>query len=307
MAQYIVNSNQNIWDVALHLFGSVEGVFDLLISNPKLSLSSELKRGMALEYHDQFVINKSIVNRLNSDSILPANGERGVYQKNSSEPLRMLIDYKPEEDLVHFAVAGSGKMVIDWDDNTKLETIVLSDTHQTVEHYFNSTVEERKIRVYGDFALTHLGLTRFKGALLPITPIIVDCFSAVSNSKDLSFLFLFDGMVELSIRNTVINDLSPIYDYGVKVGLVPGYNGLQRLDLTGAAFTDISVLDDYLEYIAGNMTHGNRRPCEVYIGTIPGQRGMDAITKILAEPAWNQEGFASSWKFYINDELYTTE
>ena len=37
MLQYKVRSGQNIYDVALTLYGSVEGIFDLLVSNEWLN------------------------------------------------------------------------------------------------------------------------------------------------------------------------------------------------------------------------------------------------------------------------------
>ena len=57
MAIYKVKPAQNLYDVALHLYGSIEGLFDLLITNEWLSMTTELQPGMELEYHDYFVIN----------------------------------------------------------------------------------------------------------------------------------------------------------------------------------------------------------------------------------------------------------
>lgn len=37
MGKYIVTTGQNIYDVALHLTGSIEGIIDLMLSNPTLS------------------------------------------------------------------------------------------------------------------------------------------------------------------------------------------------------------------------------------------------------------------------------
>ena len=59
MAQYKVQGGQNIWDIAIQLYGSIEGAFDLFMSNPKLNMTTNLKAGDILEYHEQFVINQS--------------------------------------------------------------------------------------------------------------------------------------------------------------------------------------------------------------------------------------------------------
>lgn len=50
MGNYRVITGQNIYDVALHLYGSIEGIVDLLINNPGLSLETELRTGQELTY-----------------------------------------------------------------------------------------------------------------------------------------------------------------------------------------------------------------------------------------------------------------
>ena len=51
MKQYTVRSGQNIYDVSLTLYGTVEGIFDLLISNKGLTMDTKLSYGMVLNYH----------------------------------------------------------------------------------------------------------------------------------------------------------------------------------------------------------------------------------------------------------------
>ena len=48
MATYKVKLNQNILDIALELYGTIEGVFDLLITNTGLSMNTDLKTGQEL-------------------------------------------------------------------------------------------------------------------------------------------------------------------------------------------------------------------------------------------------------------------
>lgn len=52
MGNYRVITGQNIYDVALHLYGSIDGIVDLLINNPGLSLETELRTGQELTYTD---------------------------------------------------------------------------------------------------------------------------------------------------------------------------------------------------------------------------------------------------------------
>lgn len=305
MAQYIVQGGQNIWDVALQLYGSIEGAFDLFVCNPQLTMTTNLKTGDILQYNENFIINSSIVETIKEKDWLPVNGERKVYFKTTDAPLRALGKLPAEFEYTSFSLSGEGVMYVDWGDNSDLQTVQLSISLANIEHYFDNTVDTRQIKIYGDFTLMHLDLSKFQGSLYPVSSMTVDQFTSKSNNGDLRCLFLFDGMVELDLRNSQIGSLKPIYDYGKDIRNT--YNGLQILDLRGVRFTSLSVLDDYLEYIAGNSTHGGRRPCTVYLDTVPSQRGIAAIETILNEPKWNQEGFASSWKFYINDQLYTTE
>lgn len=307
MAQYKVQGGQNIWDIAIQLYGSIEGAFDLFMSNPKLNMTTQLKAGDILEYHEQFVINQSIVDAIVSNDYLPANSERRVYFKNVQAPLRMFVKIPEQETETSFEVAGDGQMIIDWGDNSTLQTISLTDDRIVLDHVFDNKVDKRRMKIYGDFSLSYLNLTGFKGSLYPINPIVVDEFISIANAGDLSCLFLFKGMVSLDLRNTNIDNLSPIYDYGRSGNIAEEYNGLQLLNLEGVRFKDIAVLDDYLEYLADSETHGTRRPCHLYLTAQPSERGMAAIETILNEKAWNQEGYASSWAFTINGTTYTTE
>ena len=52
MGKYKITAGQNIYDIAMHLYGSIEGIVDLLINNPGLSLDDNLKSGDELEYTD---------------------------------------------------------------------------------------------------------------------------------------------------------------------------------------------------------------------------------------------------------------
>lgn len=77
MKKYIVKSGQNIFDVALAIYGSVEGVFDLLVSNESQSLSFDtiLSPGLSLDYNEEYVIYSNISEWLSNNNIKVANGE----------------------------------------------------------------------------------------------------------------------------------------------------------------------------------------------------------------------------------------
>lgn len=300
MAQYKVQHNQTIWDIALILYGSIEGAFDLFMSNPKLTMTTDLRAGDILEYHESFSVNPSIIEGLEKRDIIPANGERHVYFKDPKQPLRAIGIIPSQCISVSFAVAGDGVMIVDWCDNSDLQTVVLGTSDRSLEHYFNNKVDERRIRLYGDFSLSHLNLSGFTGTLRPVGLITVDQFTSVSNYGNLTGLKLFQGVTDINLQYSQLDDLSPIYEYGQGSGT---YTGLKTLDLRHVKFKDNTVLENYLSWLAGSATHGLRRPCTIYIDEAT-DAAKASMATILQEPSWNQEGFGDDWKFYINEQLY---
>lgn len=77
MGKYIVKSGQNLFDVALTIYGSIEGVFDLLVSNEGQSLSFDtlLSPGQVLEYSDDYMIFKNVHDWFSDSSTKVANGD----------------------------------------------------------------------------------------------------------------------------------------------------------------------------------------------------------------------------------------
>lgn len=294
MAKYIVRPNQNIFDVALNLYGSIEGVFDLMISNPELSMSSELQYGQELEYHEEFVINSQIVNELKNRNITPSSGERKIYYKQPQEDLLFIVKVNPNLAFVRLRFAGDGVMAIDWGDNSSLENIELKPACQEIEHYFNSEVEVRRIRIYGNSEIlkfTQLDATDLGGELILCKPLTIDEYACKGKGYSLSYLSLFDGTYKVDLTGAKIKDLLPL-----------GKMQLQELDLRDVSFANISVLDDYLEYVVDH--YEDRRPCTLHLSEDPSERGFKAIHTILNEPEWN---ISDTWKFYINNKLYQIE
>lgn len=289
MSTHIVKHNQNIFDIALQLYGSIEGIFDLLLSNPKLSMAAQLKAGDKLEYHDYFTINDGVVQNLPKNGVM--NGERKVYHKEPSYPL--LIIFKSEGKLpIHASqikLSGSGVVEIDWGDNSEMETIHLTNQVATVEHFFNTNEPVKRVNVYGSCSFIVLDTSSTNMEMYPTTEIIVDEYVSCQNKQHLKGLLLFNGTYKVDLRKSYVSDLLGI-----------GNMSLQELDLTGAIFSHIDVLDDYLEYIVAN--YEDRRSCTVRLTSHPSDRGMAAIRTILQEPAWNESG---SWVFIINDEIYS--
>ena len=173
-------------------------------------------------------------------------------------------------------------------DNSEIEVIALSPSLVTIEHYFDNTVDERIVKVYGDFLLDSLDISNLNTSIIPVAPIVVDELISQSNGNSLQGLFLMEETYSVNLQGSLISDLTPI-----------GGMNLETLDLRNARFSSISVLDDYLVYIVEH--YGTRRACTVYLSIEPSSVGYAAIDTILNEDEWNQY---ENWSFIINGAEY---
>lgn len=290
MAKYIVKPNQNIFDVATMLHGSIEGIFDILISNDWMNMTTELKAGMEIEYHDFYKTNDGIVSEIEEQGYLAANGERHVYYKRTEEPLVFVFAITEEDtERMSFRVsANGGTMLVDWGDNSELQEVLLTIEEKEIEHWFDNKVEKRRVRIYGNFELMTFDAENIPGTIYAMCPVVVDEFRSHKNKYPLDGLLLFEGTYSVDLRGAKIKDLTPV-----------GKMSLQTLDLRGADI-GVSAVDDYLTYIVDN--YGDRRDCTVLLTTEPSDVGMEAIRTIIGEESWNQSG---QWVFDINGTIYT--
>lgn len=291
MATYIVKPNQNIFDVALHLYGSIEGLFDLLISNPEINMTSDISFGQELKYHDTFVLNESVVREFQKQNIVPSSSARKVYFKQPEEDLVCIVGTNSSLLYTTFKASGSGVMIVDWGDNSPLQYIELNSDIQKFEHYFDNETEKRRIRIYGntdELKFIKLDTTGMGGALMLCKPIVVDEYSCTSRGYSLTGLSMLEGTYKVDLSKTVVKDLLPLGDMN-----------LQEINLSDVEFMFDTVLDEYFEYIVSN--YNDRRPCTVWLTTEPSEKAYAAINTILNEPEWN---VSDTWKFYINNQLY---
>ena len=307
MKAYKVKSNQNIFDVAISVYGSIEGIFDLFVNNPDLSFDSVLEGGQELYWDENFVVYDNIVNVLNAEAIVPINGERHVYYKSTEQPLRCVVQISEQDSFLTLSLSGDGELIVDWGDNSELEKISLHPTTQNYVHYFDNTTDNRIIRLYGDFNVREWDMSTINGMILPTQPLTVDEVKTKKNKISLQGLFLFNGTYSVKMSNISVIDLSPIQDMS-----------LSYLELTEMDYKSVDVLNDYLIYVA---KHNNeRRNCKVILDTVPSgtyqkpkkdlngryviNSGMEAIYVITHEEAWNEAG---PWVFDICGKIYKYE
>ena len=306
MGKYTVTEGQNLYDVALHLTGSIEGIVDLLICNPALSLADTLRSGDELFYTDDFVINADVVARYRREQIVPAGGERNVYPKYPSGSRRLWFTLEAAQIATAFSLSGSGTAEIDWDDNSPLETIVLDSSGRELSHRFDNTVvTPRQVRLYVDFALQSLDLSASSARRVRLfEPLRCERFSLCGGSCPLDFVPLLDGVFRMDLSRLSCGTLLPLAEC----------RQLMTLDLTDADVSRAAV-DEYLIRLVTH--HYGRRNCDLTLPVVPSgtyteplwnvtgecvpTTGLEAVWLLTHEESWNEGG---AWVIRTPEKCY---
>lgn len=309
MGKYIIIHGQSLYDVALHIYGSIEGITDLLINNESLSLTDKLNSGDELIHTDNYVINREIAAYYQTHNITPASGERKVYAKTFTLPKTVEVYMANSQISVGFAVSGSGVIEVDWGDNSPIEQIKLTDSLQNINHVFDSPIGgKRKVLMYMQCSLKSLDISNLHPTdLYILKPLYVERLRVSKMTLSLESIPLLQGLFNLTIDNVRTENLQPL----VKL------HDLMHLSLTGYVYKQPTI-DAYL--IALVERYSNRRSCRIEMTTEPSgsyiepsrddnnryvlTSGMEAIWVITHEPAWNEGG---AWEFIINDKTYKYE
>lgn len=308
MGKYSVISGQNLYDVALHIYGSIEGIVDLMMNNTELSLNDNLRAGQELLYTDGFTINGDMVAYFRMNGIVPANGERNVYPKDCDLPHVMSLYLKTGAKSTELEMKGEGTVCIDWGDNSPIQEAELSQVSKLNHHFDSDIADVRKIRVYGNPALQRLSMggKDIQRALLH-RPTVVEEYSLKNFAAGIEHIQLLQGCYSIELIELESSNLLPLL----------GCKKLMWLDLSGGDIP-LTALDDYLKGLV--KEHEGRRNCHVILPEKPSGTykepkrdknlnyiigsGMEAIWVLVNEPAWNGDG---NWKFTIRDEIYTTQ
>lgn len=308
MGKYTVTAGQNIYDIALYLYGALEGLLDLFINNPSLSYSNELNIGDELTYTDEFIVNEDIVSYNKRHNITPANGERHIYFKeNRNIFLEAYISNLKNSTSLSFS--GEGMVIIDWGDNTELEKVILDRSVKEIQHYFNNTIfEHRKIRLCGEVKFRFLDLSNLEAEdIYLLKPLYTEKFVLHDAGLNIEFIKLLESCYQSDLTGTKPQSLLPL---------------LRLRRLMFLKLDDIhikpSAIDEYL--IGLVKQYGDRKNCHISLTISPTgiykepakdingnyilTSGMEAIWIILHEPSWNEGG---DWEFIINGKTYTYE
>lgn len=105
MGKYSVIAGQNLYDVAIHTYGAIEGITDLLVNNESLSLDDDLQSGDELVYTDDYQIDREVVAYYQTHGITPASGELHVYPKVFTLPLAIELYLANTEISAGFSIS----------------------------------------------------------------------------------------------------------------------------------------------------------------------------------------------------------
>lgn len=309
MGKYKIIQGQNIYDVALHIYGSVEGVTDLMVNNEELSFDTDLKAGDELVYSDDYRINEEVTAYYGTHGITPASGEQHVYPKSFTLPKTIEVYASNKEIGVEFAVSGSGKIEIDWGDNSEVQFITLSDKAIVISHLFDSTVKgKRCISLYMQGYIKMLDISELKPIELYILKSLsIERFTLNNATLTIDALPMLGDVFAITLDGLKTLDLTPLVEL----------RNLMSLSLMQTVFRQPTI-DAYL--IGLVERHDNRRNCRVAMTVQPSGEyreprkdsnnrylltsGMEAIWVLTHEEAWNEGG---SWEFIINATTYKYE
>lgn len=193
MAAYTTRSGQNMLDVAVALHGTVEGVFDLLVSN-SAPLDGKPGAGAALKYHEQFSLNSDMAKALRDSNVIVKNGEHwhapdhvqeymkdwvermkergdeyigGLSDSGVTSFLRLFSAVKitvAQSGLVSAITARPGQNVyiaVDWGDFSDPD--VIGGTEDITVYHSYKSAGKHTIRIYGDMNLQRFDLSKIGG------------------------------------------------------------------------------------------------------------------------------------------------
>ena len=300
---YKVQYGQNIFDVCLSIYGSLEGLLDLMVSNPGLSIDTKLSYGDELAYTPYYTEDDAVLRSFDANSTIPANGIGDIVYEDIKEPFMMII-VPANAKGVSFNVAGSGDLIVDWGDGVGFERYQLSEQSVTIEHtYSGSSKSNHYVRLSGDVILRYLDVTGMELIDLFIgSSVHVENFRAVdSDNLSLTLIPLLEGTETLLLSGSKLQSLVSLVDC----------HSLSDVDVSNCGFSTeeidnylIELVKNYDERIACTINlSGNARPSGTYQepeNLLDPQSGMEAIYVI----ANYHKEYNGSWAFIIDDKTY---
>lgn len=276
MEKYIAKSSENIFDIALTLCGSVEGVFMLLAANPKLSVNTEIKHGMEILYEPTYIINNEVKKRLEDNNVNVRNGNHIYRHVQTPETIIKSIDTHNSKVLKY----ATGKWPGVWDgENVNYSNAQAFRDFMTYIHYNYIGSGDSDIEIYAH-NIYYFGTLPKPGAAL-VRPSKDEIALAENELTQIKLLILQSGKYA-SLTAKIRGNTVMVIDWGDTTTLEPHYsnegvfmtehcyngNGnhlimifgnmdLEYLDITGAGYRHFAISPFNAETFKSNEKNKN--------------------------------------------------
>ena len=306
MATYTVQYGQNLFDVALTLYGSIEGILDLLVNNKNLSINTELKYGDELEYTPYYYEDSTVVSYFKDNNIIPSNSIGNIYFETRDDLFAMSFITSTQR-YFSFSISGEGAVFVDWGDGNLIEEIKLTSVQETISHTYTSDSNDKRIvKFYGSPKIYGWNLTQMNlNQMFVIKDVSIENFALEdSYISDVGFVNLIDDVLYISFANTRAQNINELIKH----------KRLITLNLSNCNMSQ-SNIDSYLISLVKN--YGIRRNCIVDLSGNARPSGTYSEPATLNDPQTGMEAIyvlvnhhkesAGPWAFIVgNDEIYTT-
>lgn len=288
---YIAAPNQNIYDIAVDIHGTIDGVSDLLVNNSWLTLDIDIKGGDKITYTSGVTLDEYEAERLDMFGVVPATQNRNTYYRPKLSGKK--FDVFLNKDVLSFDCIiefdGEQEISVDWGDNSDIE-VFKSSPAQISHSFYGEEGVERTIRFYikTDEVINIDIKTEDLINIMVYNSINTRFFSTKSNMGDVRFFNLLTGIQRITASNISPETLAPLSK------LIT----IQDLDITSSKIKP-KQLDEFFISLVKN--YGERLPATIKTTTKPNgdfkepniknmpQNGMEAVWMLVNEPAWNTD------------------
>lgn len=302
--EYTVQYGQNIFDVCLSIYGSIEGLLDLMVSNPGLSIDTELKYGDKLLYTPFYTEDDAVLKSYEINSIIPSNGIGNLVYA-TGDRLFMLFRASGKQRTFTLSVSGSGPVSIEWGDGSGVETYELTANKRFIEHLYGyDDTEAHTIKLYGDAVVYELNLSGMllEGVYMTEPTRIDSLYMRECGQYNLGFLSLTQRPLNLYFGGSRIDSLIPLIDCKTAYNIDVADCGIGQAEIDSYL---ISLVKDYGERLACTVNISrNARPSGEYKepnDLLNPQTGMEAIYVIVN----HHKEYNGTWAFIIDDKIYS--
>lgn len=290
MPIYKVKPGQTLYDVAVNIYGTVEGLFDLLITNSDKNMLSELKAGEELEYHEEYILQQAIAKQIADKNINIANGSNNTIPSAFNEIPKIILKVASTEDSISLNMNGYGVMTIDWGDlSPAKEHTFKSNREESFTHNFENDGEEHVVRIYGDFSLQLFQLNDCNCNVFVTKNVAVGTFISDGGNIEIPGIPLFDELTDIYIQGAHNLDLRQILP--LKWTL---------LDLRTSTFSADFSLADFLQTILDGEGWDGYKILSVSSNVV-NDRVLSLFSQLLTSQHFNPEGES---EIYIDNESY---